>query len=31
MEPEVLFRNIAAAELKVRSDFEIEALGELFI
>ena len=28
---EVLFRDIAAAELKVRSNLEIEALGKLFI
>ena len=33
MEHEVLFlfQNIAAAELKVRCNLEVEALGELFI
>ena len=31
MEHEVLFRDIAAAELKVRCTLEVEALGELFI
>ena len=31
MEHEVLFRDIAAAELKVRCNLEVEALGELFI
>ena len=31
MEHEVLFLNIAAAELKVRCNLEVEALGELFI
>ena len=31
MEHEVLFQDKAAAELKVRCSFEVEALGELFI
>ena len=31
MKHEVLFQNIAAAELKVRCNLEVEALGELFI